>query len=162
MVVGAMCAYLSNTPRPEKSLMQFRPIFVCLSAARNGHRSAPRPSTRDQCWWALLGGGAAESSAGAAGTPLFTAAGFSHSHGLPPGSCDALSFLCAAWPNIIAGIIAAMQPERNKVPVSTPIETIALGVFMTVKNLHYCDSEPKARRASRTLCPATSRAGSSW
>jgi len=54
----------------------------------------------------------------------FGATDFSHSHDFIDCPQAPLSFLCPACPSIMAGIIAAMQPESNGVAVTTPKNAI--------------------------------------
>lgn len=86
----------------------------------------------DQCLCWLLGGDAGFSSVCAAGVPCASvfAAGFSQSHDLGHWSCEAPLLWCAAWPRSMAGIMAAMQPERNSAQVSAPNERSIPCFFM--------------------------------
>jgi hypothetical protein len=127
-VTRSLILYSPETKIPHPILCDFR---VQLSELQ---QSTPvsRERREDQCWCPLLGGVAGFSSARAAGVVCASGfvVGFSHSHDLGLCSCEAPFLLWAACPRSMAGIMAAMQPERSSAQVIAPTERSSLCVFM--------------------------------
>ena len=131
MVSERLCAHLLILPsgqNPSSDLVRFSCATLLFAEVHVARARTPQI----QCWCPLLGGVAGFSSARAADVSCASgfAGGFSHSHDLGFCSCEVLPLLCAALPSSIAGIMAAMQPERSSAQVSAPTGRNSLCIFM--------------------------------